>query len=400
MPAEWEPHRATWIAWPHYEPDWPGKLPPIPWVYGEIARVLADFEQVEILCHSEPIYENAGAILESHAVRADHIRLHLVANDRTWLRDSAPTGVVDPSGAVTLLNWSFNAWAKYANWRLDAQVGRAIADIARLPRIEPTRSDNGAPVVLEGGGIETNGAGLLLVTEEWLLSSVQVRNPGLTRDGYEQTFREWLGARKTIWLGDGCAGDDTHGHIDDIARFVSADTIVLAVEPGELFADSAYEGWLSALSAHHVRWRSVKAGTQWIIDGVSFRVLHPPWPWPHQGEDLNEDSVVLELSFGTFRALMMGDAGFVAEGALTDSVRSVSVLKVGHHGSRTASGASFLAAIRPQVAIVSVGRNHYGHPAPETLDRLHAAGAQAWRTDLEGTVTVTTDGRMFSVKGA
>ena len=110
MPAEWEPHRATWIAWPHFEPDWPGKLAPIPWVYGEIARVLAEFEQVEILCHSEPVYENAGAILESHAVRADHIRLHLVPNDRTWLRDSAPTAVTDPSGAVTLLNWSFNAW--------------------------------------------------------------------------------------------------------------------------------------------------------------------------------------------------------------------------------------------------------------------------------------------------
>ena len=195
----------------------------------------------------------------------------------------------------------------------------------------------------------------------------------------------------------------SHAHRDHVGGATAVlDRIpfVLAVEPGELFADSAYEGWLSTLSAHHVRWRSVKAGMHWSIDGVSFRVLHPPWPWPHQGEDLNEDSVVLELSFGTFRALMMGDAGFVAEGAMTDSARSVSVLKVGHHGSRTASGASFLAAIRPQVAIVSVGRNHYGHPAPETLDRLHAAGAQAWRTDLEGTVTVTTDGRTFSVKGA
>ena len=230
MPAEWEPHRATWIAWPHFEPDWPGKLAPIPWAYGEITRVLADFEPVEILCHSETVYENAGAILESHAVRADHIRLHLVPNDRAWLRDSAPTGVVDPSGAVTLLNWSFNAWAKYANWRVDAQVGGAIANIAQLPRIEPTRPDNGAPMVLEGGGIETNGAGLLLVTEEWLLSNVQIRNPGLTREGYNQAFHDWLGARTTIWLGEGCAGDDTHGHVDDIARFVASDTIVIAVE--------------------------------------------------------------------------------------------------------------------------------------------------------------------------
>ncbi len=235
MPAEWEPHRATWIAWPHFEADWPGKLAPIPWVYGEIARVIADFEPVEILCHSEAIYENAGAILESHAVRADRVRLHLVPTDRTWLRDSAPTGVVDPLGHVALLNWSFNAWAKYANWRLDAQVGRAIGDLTALPLVEPTRPDTGARLVLEGGGIETNGDGLLLVTEEWLLSAVQVRNPGLTREGYEHAFRDWLGIRKTIWLGEGCAGDDTHGHVDDIARFVSRDTIVLAVEedPGD-----------------------------------------------------------------------------------------------------------------------------------------------------------------------
>jgi agmatine deiminase len=230
MPAEWEPHRATWIAWPHYEPDWPGKLGPIPWVYGEIARVLAEFEPVEILCHSEAVYENAGATLESHAVRAERLRLHLVPNDRTWLRDSAPTGVVDPTGVVTLLNWSFNAWAKYANWRVDAQVGRAIGELAGLPLVEPTRPDTGERLVLEGGGIEANGAGLLMVTEEWLLSGTQVRNPGLTRDGYEEAFREWLGARKTIWLGEGCVGDDTHGHVDDIARFVSPDTVVLAVE--------------------------------------------------------------------------------------------------------------------------------------------------------------------------
>jgi len=176
------------------------------------------------------VYENAGAILESHAVRADRLRLHLVPNDRTWLRDSAPTGVVDPSGVVTLLNWSFNAWAKYANWRLDAQVGRAIGELTGLPRVEPTRPDTGERLVLEGGGIEASGSGLLLVTEEWLLSGVQVRNPGLTREGYEEAFREWLGARKTIWLGEGCVGDDTHGHIDDIARFVAPDTVVLAVE--------------------------------------------------------------------------------------------------------------------------------------------------------------------------
>jgi agmatine deiminase len=230
MPAEWEPHRATWIAWPHFEPDWPGKLAPIPWVYGEIARVLADFETVEILCDSDEVRESARAILAAHAVRFDRIRLHIVETDRTWLRDSAPTALVDAGGSLTLANWAFNAWAKYPNYSLDAKVGIAIANLTGLPRVEPVRPDTGGRIVLEGGGIEVNGDGLLLVTEEWLLSNVQVRNPGLTRADYEAIFAEWLGIRHTIWLGDGCAGDDTHGHVDDIARFVSRDTVVLAVE--------------------------------------------------------------------------------------------------------------------------------------------------------------------------
>jgi agmatine deiminase len=239
MPAEWEPHRATWIAWPHFEPDWPGKLAPIPWVYGEIARVIADFEPVEILCHSEAVRDSAQAILRAHGVRADRVRLHLVPTDRTWLRDSAPTGVVDETGRVSLVNWGFNAWAKYPNYSLDVRVGSEIARISGLPRLEPCRAGSRERVVLEGGGIEVNGQGLMLVTEEWLLSDVQVRNPGLTRSDYEALFAEWLGITRTIWLGEGCVGDDTHGHVDDIARFVSADTVVLAVEDDPADANHA-----------------------------------------------------------------------------------------------------------------------------------------------------------------
>jgi agmatine deiminase len=230
MPAEWEPHRATWIAWPHHEPDWPGKLGPIPWVYAEIARVLAEHEPVEILCHNEDVREGARAALDAHGVRRDHVALHLVPTDRVWLRDSAPTGAFDASGEVVLLNWAFDGWAKYDNWQQDAQVGPAISRLTGLRREQPRRDDTGERLVLEGGGIEVNGEGLLLVTEEWLLSDVQVRNPGLTRDGYERLFGKWLGVRETIWLGEGCVGDDTHGHVDDIARFVAADTVVLAVE--------------------------------------------------------------------------------------------------------------------------------------------------------------------------
>ena len=248
MPAEWEPHRATWIAWPHHEPDWPGKLGPIPWVYAEIVRVLANHEPVEILCHDDAVLADARNAIAAHGVRADRVRLHVVPTDRVWLRDSAPTGTLGDEGAVVLVNWAFNGWAKYENWTRDILVGPAIAQITGLPRVEPRRpggserthpaSDDGRPgpfgpgdrIVLEGGGIDVSGDGLMLVTEEWLLSDVQVRNPGMTRADYERAFAEWLGITRTIWLGEGCVGDDTHGHVDDIARFVSTDTIVLAVE--------------------------------------------------------------------------------------------------------------------------------------------------------------------------
>ena len=229
MPAEWTPHAATWIAWPHHEPDWPGKLDAIPWVYAEIVRVLHRHERVEILCHDEDVRDGARSKLDAHHCDPDGYRLHVTPTDRVWLRDSAPTFVHNADGDVVLANWSFNAWAKYDNFGNDRLVGAAVERITGHQRFEPRRPD-GKPVVLEGGAIEANGAGLLMVTEECLLSPVQERNPGLDRAGYEAVFGQWLGVDHTIWLGEGCVGDDTHGHIDDIARFVSADTIVLAVE--------------------------------------------------------------------------------------------------------------------------------------------------------------------------
>ncbi len=270
MPAEWEPHRATWISWPHHEPDWPGKLGPIPWVYAEIARVLAAHEPVEILCHSEAVLADARATLASHGVPPDRTRLHIVPTDRVWLRDSAPIGVHDPDGDVVLLSWAFNGWAKYDNWRLDAQIARPIGTVAGRHVEEPHRDDTGDRIVLEGGGLDVNGQGLLLVTEEWLLTDTQVRNPGLTRQDYEAIFRKWLGVRKTLWLGDGCVGDDTHGHVDDIARFVAADTIVLAVEEDP--RDENHER-----SIDNLRRLELAAGTP----GVGpLRVVKIPFPRP------------------------------------------------------------------------------------------------------------------------
>ena len=268
MPPEWEPHRATWIAWPHHEPDWPGKLGPIPWVYAEIVRVLASHEQVDILCHDAAVMAAARTAIDAHAVCADRIRLHVVPTDRVWLRDSAPTGVIGDEGAVVLVNWAFNGWAKYDNWTRDVLVGDAIARITGLPRVEP-RSRGGDRIVLEGGGIEVNGDGLMLVTEEWLLSDVQVRNPGLTREDYEQVFAEWLGITRTIWLGEGCVGDDTHGHVDDVARFVAADTVVLAVEE-----DPADDNHARSMDNLQRLDRAAAAG------GRPLRIVRLPFPRP------------------------------------------------------------------------------------------------------------------------
>ncbi|MBI4263550.1 MAG: agmatine deiminase family protein [Acidobacteria bacterium] len=270
MPAEWEPHRATWIAWPHHEPDWPGKMAAIPWVYTEIARVLAQGEQVEILCPNGDVVGRARVALEAHHVRRDRIALHVVATDRVWLRDSAPTAVLNGAGDVVLVDWAFNGWAKYANWEQDARVGPAMARLTGLRREEPRRGDTGGRIVLEGGGIEVNGEGLLLVTEQWLLGDAQVRNPGLGRSDYERIFAEWLGVRRTIWLGEGCVGDDTHGHVDDVARFVGPDTVVVAVEPDP--RDDNHRASIDNLRRLEAASRSAEVGP--------LRVVTIPFPRP------------------------------------------------------------------------------------------------------------------------
>lgn len=229
-PAEWEPHAATWVGWPHHRPDWPGKFEPIAWVYAEIVRVLHRHERVHVLCQGEQTRDEAAAALRAHDVDLDRCSLHLVPTDRVWLRDSGPTGVYGPDGFEWVC-WTFNGWAKYDNYDRDAEVARRVAELSTRPAVDARRPDTAEPLVLEGGGIETDGAGTLLVTEEWLLSDVQVRNPGLTREDYERAFAGYLGIERTIWLGEGCVGDDTHGHIDDVARFVDPNTVVLTMEP-------------------------------------------------------------------------------------------------------------------------------------------------------------------------
>ena len=241
MPAEWEPHAATWIAWPHNPADWPGKFRPIPLLYAEIVRHLSRVERVHILVNDLAAQRRAASILRRGGANLARLHFHHWPTDRVWLRDSGPVfvkradgSVKDEQGSLAITNWKFNAWAKYSNFRLDDQIPHRVARLYHLPEIKP--EIDGHRIVLEGGSIDTNGAGVLLTTEECLLSEVQQRNPGLgrrttTQRQLETAFRDYLGIHQTLWLPRGCAGDDTHGHIDDVARFVAEDTILACVEP-------------------------------------------------------------------------------------------------------------------------------------------------------------------------
>ncbi len=231
MPAEWEPHASTWIAWPHNPTDWPGKFEPIPWVYAEFVRHVAQVERVDILVN-HPAHESAARkVLRSAHVALKNIRFHRIPTNRGWTRDFLPTFVRSRSG-VRPVKWRFNAWAKYRDWQKDEAAGLGVAQLTGEP-LRPTITLRGrqCQVVMEGGALETNGRGLLLTTEECLLSpDVQQRNPGLSRADLERVFADYLGIDKVLWLERGIVGDDTHGHIDDIARFVGPRTIVTAYE--------------------------------------------------------------------------------------------------------------------------------------------------------------------------
>ena len=236
MPAEWAPHAATWIAWPHNPEDWPGKFQPIPWVYCEIARWLSGVEDVHILVNDLATEKRAARMLRRQGANLARLHFHHWRTDRVWLRDSGPIFVKSDKveAPLTVTNWHFNAWAKYDNWRNDDLIPQHVSDLYALPAVEPrvTLADGSEHrLVLEGGSIDTNGAGVLLTTEECLLSEVQQRNPGVSKTQLERAFRDYLGIQQVLWLNRGCAGDDTHGHVDDITRFVGPNTILTAVEP-------------------------------------------------------------------------------------------------------------------------------------------------------------------------
>lgn len=229
LPAEFEHHEATWLGWPANTEDWPGKFTPIQWVYGEIVRFLSRGEKARIIVQSKVHQAKAFNVLKSVGADLNNIEFYILKTDRNWLRDSGPQFVKNKNGVTELVEFRFNAWAKYDNYKLDAKIPQMIFEKLNLKKTAAIHKNR--EVVLEGGSIDYNGCGTIITTEECLMDpEVQVRNEGFTKKDYEQVFNKYLGATNIIWLDKGITGDDTHGHVDDITRFVNKNTIVTVIE--------------------------------------------------------------------------------------------------------------------------------------------------------------------------
>lgn len=271
MPAEWDRHEATWIGWPHNRSDWPGKFPPIPWVFAEMVRHLTAGETVRILVNDRPHENRARAVLLKAGVTMSKVVFHRWPTDRGWTRDFGPVAVKHArSGEVAFVDFHFNAWAKYRNWRKDTLIARKAAASLGKRLFDARRPDDGGAFVVEGGAIDVNGRGTLLTTEECLLDErTQVRNAGLGRAGSEAALKIALGVTNVLWLGKGIAGDDTHGHVDDLCRFVDEKTVVLAQ------ADESDTANHAALHDNRERLKDMR-----LESGGKIEVVELPMPRP------------------------------------------------------------------------------------------------------------------------
>ena len=227
-PAEWEKHKSTIICWPHQKEDWPGKFMPIHWVYTEIVKYLVRGEIVRIIVQSKNNHDKVKSYLYRAHVPLDNVDFIVAKTDRGWMRDSSPS-YVKVGNNTKAIEFTFNGWAKYTNHKLDRKIPNVLAK--RLGIEIETVINKTRNVVLEGGAIDINGKGTLLTTEECLLDEkIQTRNPGFTKNDYENVFEKYLGIKNTIWLKNGIAGDDTHGHVDDLCRFVNQNTLLICNE--------------------------------------------------------------------------------------------------------------------------------------------------------------------------
>lgn len=270
MPAEWERHEATWIGWPHNRTDWPGKIASIGWVYGEITRKISQGEIVRILVNSDDHELRARRVLKRVGADLSRIEFFKFPTNRGWTRDFGPAFVrrKRDEPKVAIARFRFNAWARYPDWKKDDAIPERVAEALELPLFRARYEER--DIVLEGGSIDVNGQGTILTTEECLLDeTTQTRNPGLGRKEIEKVFADYLGAANVLWLGCGIAGDDTHGHIDDICRFVAPRTVVLCRE------DNPHDLNYRPLEDNRERLQDMRAE-----DGRKIEVIRLPMPEP------------------------------------------------------------------------------------------------------------------------
>ena len=274
LPAEWETHQATLLCFPHNGNDWPGTYEVSKWASVEIIRKAAEYERVLLVVKNEELQQKVDGMLQQAHANTKQVKYILQNTNRSWMRDSGPIVVQRSDGKREALQFRFNGWAKYPNHRLDWQVPSAVAKSLKVPVTEVCYQ--GRPVVLEGGAIEVNGRGTLITTEECLLDQkTQVRNPGFTKEDYAAIFNEYLGVTNLIWLGDGIEGDDTHGHVDDICRFVNPTTVVACVESNTKDVNHR------RLAQNLERLKSAR-----LEDGSKLKVVEMPMPARLDFEDL------------------------------------------------------------------------------------------------------------------
>ncbi len=286
FPAEWEKQQGIILCFPHNGNDWPGKYQAIQWAFVEFIKKIANIEQVVLVVASEKLKLKVINMLTMAHVELNNVNFVIHKTNRSWMRDSGPIIVKNGKNSREAINFNFNGWAKYKNYQLDRFVPKTIASFLKMPLSQATYK--GKNVVLEGGAIDTNGKGTLLTSEECLLDpAIQVRNPGFTKSDYENVFKEYLGITNTIWLDKGICGDDTHGHIDDLCRFVNPNTIITAVEENK--KDENYQ----PLQNNLIRLKSAR-----LEDGTSPIIIELPMPGK-----LEFDGIRIPASYANFLIL-------------------------------------------------------------------------------------------------
>ena len=285
FPAEWEKQQGILLCFPHKGNDWPGKYGAIQWAFVEFIKKVASVEEVVLVVASPKLKEKVLEMLETAEVEISNVSFIIYKTNRSWMRDSGPI-IVYNNGKREALNFNFNGWAKYTNYQLDKHVPKEVSTFLNIPLTQVMY--NGKPVIVEGGAIDVNGKGTLLTSEECLLHpSIQVRNKNFSKKDYEAVFKEYLGITNVIWLGDGIVGDDTHGHIDDLCRFVNEDTIITVVEDNK--EDANYK----PLQDNLKRLQQAK-----LENGVTPNIVALPMPKP-----LIFDGIRIPASYANFLIL-------------------------------------------------------------------------------------------------